>query len=105
MANPHRRAKQSYRALLALVASAINDWDPHNLIATGSPDNEFSDEVARIAAGVDRVQSQEQLARLVSSVFSTSFQPAGFSPEACAPFSTELFAKLRAGGFLRTHDA
>ncbi len=92
--------RDEYDEAFALVKAAIADWDPYSLLATGSPDDEFDDQVARILAGLSDISSDKDLSKLVSAVFSASFEKEYFSPSDCAEVGGELFRLLRSRGVL-----
>ena len=89
-----------YKELLALISRVIAEWDPHALLAAGAPRDEFDAEVGRIATAVSRIQSADEAADVVSRVFSSSFTPQSFTPEACARVGQTLFTELKAHGFV-----
>lgn len=96
----HKALKRSYREMLSLITSVINEWDPYNLVGGGAPKDEFEAEVIRVAAQIPHIKTAEQLAEVVSRVFSAGFAPDPFSIDSCAPVANRLFAVLQAHGFL-----
>lgn len=80
---------------IAVTTAIINDWDPYGLIAGGAPKDEFEAEASRIVAKARDAQTPDALARLVSEVFSSSFEPERFSVETCLPVATRLFEEFR----------
>lgn len=96
----HKTQKAEYRELLALVARVVAEWDPHALLDSGAPRDEFAREVALIAAQVPRVKSAREAARVVAEVFSAAFDPKSFSVEACSAVGERLFAELKQNGFI-----
>jgi Domain of unknown function (DUF1871) len=93
-------AKLRYKELLALVGKVIADWDPYGLLAGGAPDDEFSSEIASVAAQVPRIKSSTDAAHAVSRVFSSSFDPEEFELTSCYGVGHHLFAALVADGFI-----
>ncbi|ACM20189.2 hypothetical protein Geob_1831 [Geotalea daltonii FRC-32] len=53
----HKALKHIYRELIMIVTAAVNEWDPYALIKGGAPEDEFSEEVSRIAAKVLDIKS------------------------------------------------
>jgi hypothetical protein len=89
-----------YQEAIAVTTAVINEWDPYDLIVGGAPKDEFEGEVSQIVAKAREVHTPEALARLVSDVFSSSFEPGGFSVETCLPVASRLFEELQIHGFL-----
>jgi hypothetical protein len=88
--------KRRYQELFALVGEVIRDWDPYELIAGGSPIDEFDSEISSVTAQVSRIKSATDAIRTISCVFSSSFEPQHFTPEACRTVGEKLFLKLQA---------
>ncbi len=95
-----RKQKAEYRDLLALIARVIGEWDPHALLDSGAPRDEFAQEVALVAAQVSRINSAPEAARVIAEVFSPAFDPKYFDAEACTPVGKRLFAELKRSGFV-----
>jgi hypothetical protein len=102
MVSPEQRdlGKRRYRDLLALVTRVIAEWHPYALLAAGAPRDEFDAEIASIATEVPRLKSAAEAGDVVSRVFSSSFTPQRFTPEACAQVGQALFTELQAHGFV-----
>lgn len=96
----HKSQKAEYRELLATVARVVADWDPYALLENGAPPDEFAHEVALVAAQVPRIESAPDAARVISEIFSTSFESKSFGADACAVVGERLFAELKKGGFI-----
>jgi len=90
--------KQKHRELLSLVARVVAEWDPYALLAGGSPHDEFASEIASVVSQVSRIKSATDAAHVISRVFSSSFEPCLFTPEACAQVGERLFSELQAHG-------
>jgi len=76
--------RRDYDQAFALVRSAIHAWDPYQLIAEGSPLDEFDHEIAKIVARIPRCRSERDLATAISEVFSESFAPDRFPVDDCS---------------------
>ena len=99
MAGDHNQMKKQYQELVALVARVIKEWDPYVLLATGAPSDEFDNEVSLIVAQVQKITSPIVAAESISRIFSSSFEPELFTPEACAQVGKRLFAELKRHGY------
>jgi hypothetical protein len=96
--NDHKALKNSYREIVEVVTTVINEWDPYDLISGGAPDNEFSHEVTQIVAKINEINTPTALAEVMSRVFSKEFESEQFSIEACMPVASTLFVALKARG-------
>jgi hypothetical protein len=85
-----------YKLALQLVSSVINEWDPYELLAIGSPRGEFESEIARVVALIPRIHSAQDAARAISDVFSSAFDKETFAAEDCAEVGLRLFQALSA---------
>jgi hypothetical protein len=96
----HKAMKHLCQEAIAVATAVINEWDPYDLIAGGAPKDEFEGEVSRLVAKARDAHTPEALARLVSEVFSSSFELERFSVETCLPVASRLFEELQTHGFL-----
>jgi len=94
--NDHKALKQSYREIVEIVTTVVNEWDPYDLISAGAPDNEFSHEVTQIVAKINTINTPIALAGVISSVFSKELESESFSIEECMPVASRLFTALKA---------
>jgi len=93
--------KQSYREMIECITAVINEWDPYDLVRDGAPDDEFSQEVAQIAAKVSETKTPMELAEVISSVFAKGFAAEPyFSVNSCMPVASRLFSALQALGVI-----
>jgi hypothetical protein len=88
----HLRAEAA--RLTAAVRQVIDEWDPYGLLAGGAPLDEWDSEIASLVAQAPRITSPTEGALAVSRVFSSAFQPDGFSPSDCAAVGDRLFAAV-----------
>lgn len=102
--NDHKALKNSYREIVEIVTTVINEWDPYDLISGGAPDNEFTHEVAQVVAKIDEINSPTAFAQVISCIFSKEFESELFSIEACMPVASRLFAALKARGFFEQEN-
>ncbi len=94
------QTRDDYDLALQVVGSVIRAWDPYCLLAEGAPDDEFDDQIAKIATYIPHIASPFDAAKAISVVFSAGFGADSFSPEDCADPGTKLFAKLSAAGLV-----
>jgi hypothetical protein len=95
------KTKADYKVALQVVGVVIREWDPYALIATGCPEDEFAAEIASVVAQVPRIKSPQDAAHAISRVFSSAFQPEGFTPENCAEAGSKLFGALSDNGLVK----
>ena len=98
----HKAMKLLYQNAIAVTAALINEWDPYSLISGGAPKDEFASEVSRIVAKAHEANTPEALARVISGVFSASFEPEPFSIQACLPVATRLLEELKTSGYVES---
>ena len=89
-----------HRKALAVVAPIIAAWDPYGLLEGGAPADEFDSEISAVASQVSRIKSANDAAHVVSRVFSSSFEPAPFTPQLCVAVGNQLFSALEAAGLV-----
>ena len=85
---------------ISIVRGVIHAWDPYSLIGGGAPQDEWDHEIAYVAARVPHIRSAADATQVLSSVFSSAFQPEGFSPEDCAKAGQHLYDRLLEAGVL-----
>lgn len=93
-------SKKSYDRVIATVRSVIHDWDPYGLLEMGCPLDEFDTEIGCVATYVPHIGSANDAAQAISTVFSASFEEAGFSTQDCAGVGEALFEALSRSGLL-----
>jgi hypothetical protein len=94
MFRPAMRTRADYDRAFAVVREVIHEWDPYALIGGGAPRDEWDSEIASLVAQVPRIKSENDAAHAVSRVFSSAFQPDGFSPADCAEVGKRLYSSL-----------
>jgi hypothetical protein len=94
------RTRADYDRAFAVVREVIHEWDPHALIRGGAPADEWDGEIASLVAQIPRIRSQDDAAHAVSRVFSSTFQPEGFSSTDCAEVGRRLYSSLAESGLL-----
>jgi Domain of unknown function (DUF1871) len=100
MFRPAMRIRADYDRAFAVVRDVIHEWDPYALIGGGAPPDEWDGEIASLVAQIPRIKSQNDAADAVSRVFSSAFQPEGFSPADCAEVGRRLYSSLADSGLL-----
>jgi hypothetical protein len=98
------RARSQYDAATSVVASVINAWDPYSLLGGGAPRNEFDAEITRLVASIPRIHSAVDAANKIAEIFSAAFEPAYFTPAACADVGVQLFDRLQQAGLLSPRE-
>jgi hypothetical protein len=66
----------------------------------GAPADEWDSEIASVVTQIPRIKSENDAADAVSRVFSSAFQPDGFSPSDCAEVGRQLYLALHNSGLL-----
>jgi hypothetical protein len=94
------RTRAEYDRAFAVVREVVHEWDPYALIGGGAPRDEWDSEIASLVAQLPRIKSQNDAAHAVSRVFSSAFQPDGFSPADCAEVRRRLYSSLADAGLL-----
>ena len=87
------------------TADVIREWDPYRLLTNESPRDEFDSEISSVVAQTSRIHSASDAAHAVSRVFSSSFEPELFTPNACSDIGAQLFRRLQERGLLSDHLA
>jgi hypothetical protein len=87
--------RRDYDRAIEIIGAMIRAWDPYSLIAEGAPSDEFDDQIARITAKVPSFHGIDEIAQVISDVFSASFGPGSFTPTDCFIPAQEIFMELR----------
>jgi len=98
MTTDHKVLKRSYREIIEVITTVINEWDPYDLISSGAPDNEFAPEVEKIVAKIHKIRTPGALAEVISGAFSKGFDSDSFSVEDCMQVSSRIFVELQNRG-------
>ena len=96
----NRAARAKYERLWAVTADVIRTWDPHGLLAGGSPADEFDHEIASLVAQIPRIHSAVDAAHAVSRIFGASFDADSFAKDKCSEVGTRLYAALSEQGLI-----
>lgn len=62
-----------YQSLIKIVADTINKLDPIDLLKNGAPQNEYYEEIQKIAPLVQKCKNKIELGKLIRNVFVESF--------------------------------
>lgn len=92
--NDQKALKQDYREIVQIIKTALNEWDPYNLIEGGAPEDEFAEEATQIAAKIKKTETPAELAQVISDVFSRNFERDVFPVEACLQVAFRIFGDL-----------
>ena len=86
--------RQDYDLAFDVVRRAINEWDPHALIAGGAPSDEWESEIAAIVAQIPGMASPTEATLAISKTFSNALEPGLFRPEDCESVGNKIFTDL-----------
>ena len=92
--------KRKYEKAFGAVQEVIHEWDPYALLAGGAPYDEFNSEIKAVVAQLDRIQSSNDAAHVISRVFSSSFEPELFQTKNCQSVGERLYEVLAGRGIL-----
>lgn len=85
-----KKLKLQYFVLLSAIKSAIDEWNPYDLLPD-APSDEFDGESRMIAAEIKYDDTVDKIAEVVSKIFSQQFEPQFFRVEDCH----DVAAKIR----------
>jgi hypothetical protein len=71
-----------------IVKKIIDEWDPYGLLLAGSPLDEFDGESRSISNKISKENSVNDIAIIISKVFSNSFEP--FSVDECMNIAEKI---------------
>ena len=78
-----------------IVKSSIDDWNPY-LLLLHAPSDEFDCESSSVSGRIKENSSVDEVAAIVSEVFSEAFEPEGFQKENCLGVAEKIKAKIEA---------
>ncbi len=84
-----------WRQVERVVRKVIHTWDPYSLLEGGAPEDEWDGEILQIVGRVSLCTSPEAATEAVAGVFTSAFQPDGFTPNECADVGRKLFDALK----------
>lgn len=82
--------KKKYKREFFELREIINKWDPYSLVEEGAPKDEFEAEIAVILAKLKGRSSVDEIAKLVSEVFTNAFD-ATFTVESCRVVAEKIY--------------
>lgn len=86
--------KKRDRALLFVaVKRAIDEWNPYGLLPE-AVSNEFDRESKAIASKISQNDTVDDIAKIISTIFSSSFESKGFSKRECIDVAKEIKYKI-----------
>lgn len=68
--------------IYCIVKQAIDEWNPYQLLPE-APSDEFDRESRSIASKIRYESTTDEIAKIISTVFSSSFEPSCFSKKDC----------------------
>lgn len=77
------------KILFIIVKNAINKWNPYELLPE-APADEFDSEIKSVAAKISFESSVDDIARVISRVFSSSFEKESFHVNDCLTVAREV---------------
>ena len=79
-----------------IVKKAIDEWDPYGLLKIGCPSDECDNETKNIERKINCKNSIQDIACIISKVFSSSFnEPNIFSIESCIGIAEKIKKLIR----------
>jgi hypothetical protein len=84
-----------WKQVQRIVRRVIHAWDPYSLLEGGAPEDEWDSEILKIVGRVNRCASAEAATAAISDVFTSAFQPDGFSRNECVDVGRKLFDTLK----------
>ncbi|WP_394916221.1 DUF1871 family protein [uncultured Robinsoniella sp.] len=77
------------KILFIAVKNAIDKWNPYDLLPE-APSDEFDSEIKSVAAKISFESSVDDIARVISRVFSSSFEQESFHVNGCLTVAREV---------------
>lgn len=68
--------------IYCIVKQAIDEWNPYHLLPE-APSDEFDRESKSVDQKIRYESTTEEITKIISTVFSSSFEPSCFSKKAC----------------------
>ena len=95
MSNTKEIPNYIYEALYSFeaVKSAIDEWNPYSLLPQ-APSDEFDSESRMVWKQIEIDSSIDEIATVVSNVFSEMFEPQYFHKEACLDVAKSIKTNL-----------
>lgn len=79
--------------LYQAIKCAVDEWNPYGLLPD-APSNEFDRESMAIARKISPGDRVEDIAKVVSAIFSSSFEEEGFSIKECSAVAVNIKCKI-----------
>lgn len=95
----NERRKKNKELFFVIVKSAVNEWNPYGLTSCAA-DSEFDRECRAIASKINPKDTIADIAKIVSDVFSSSFESKGFSIMECTSVAQHIKCKIPNAGKL-----
>ena len=86
--------KKEYRDLFTAIKDAVDEWNPYSLLPD-APADEFDGESRMILGRINKNSTAEEIAVIVSDVFSKQFEPRYFQREACLDVAKTIEFNLK----------
>lgn len=79
--------------IFRIVKCAVNEWNPYGLISCAAS-SEFDRECRAIASQISPADTITDIAKIISVVFSSSFESKGFSIMECTSVAKYIKSKI-----------
>lgn len=93
------KAKERYFHFFDVVEKHVNQWDLMDLLSLGAPDDEYEDEIKRIASSLPQIQNESDLASKIKEIFDHSFG-SDFSYDKCSYIAQIIWMDFSRGNML-----
>lgn len=80
--------------LFCIVKQCIDEWNPYLLLAD-EPDDEFDRESRSVASKIELDSTTAEIAKIISTVFSSSFEPQSFQREHCMEVAEKVMYRMK----------
>lgn len=80
--------------LFYVVKQCIDEWNPYSLLPE-APCDEFDRESRAVAAKLELSHSTKEIAKIVSTVFCSAFEPKMFPQEHCMEVAEKIARGMR----------
>lgn len=84
------------KTIYKIVERQIRTWDPYGLLAGGAPEDEFDAEIEAVVSRLGVGMSPQDIAGVVSGIFSHTFEPEYFEVNNCKEVAEAIFRAMNA---------
>jgi hypothetical protein len=94
------KTRDDYDRAIVLTRKLVHAWDPMRTLASGAPQDEFDDEIARLVARIPRITDAADAGIQVADVFTAQFGRGVLGVDDAARMGERWFAALREADLL-----